>query len=293
VTVNRLWQILFGAGLVSTSEDFGIQGERPSHPEVLDWLAVELMRTGWDIKALVRTIVTSATYQQSSCVTPVLAQLDPANRLLARGPRVRLSAEMIRDQALAASGLLVERLGGPSVKPYQPDGLWKEIATDTEYQTASGADLYRRGLYTYWKRTVAPPAMVTFDATTRETCVVRSSRTNTPLQALTLMNDVTFVESARVLAQRVMMDGGSIPADRIALAFRRVVSRAPTSAELTILMSSFEHYLSFYAGRPKAARELCRAGEYPVPESLDTTHLAAYSVVASVILNLDEAITKE
>src|SRR5262249_32753503 len=208
-----LWQMLFGTGLVKTVDDFGVQGEPPSHPELLDWLATEFTASGgrqspgWNVKQMLRLMVTSATYRQSSRVTPALLQRNPENRLLARGPRLRLSAEMIRDQALEASGLLVERFGGPSVKPYQPPGLVKELTGTEDYVQDHGADLYRRSLYTYFKRTVAPPTMLTFDAAGREACVVRETRTNTPLQALALMNEVTFVEAARVLAQRVMREG--------------------------------------------------------------------------------------
>src|SRR5207253_1771585 len=197
VAVNRYWQMYFGTGLVKTIDDFGSQGEWPTHPELLDWLATEFVRTGWNVKAMQKLIVMSATYRQASKVTPLLLSRDPENRLLARGPRLRLSAEMIRDQALAISGLLVERLGGPSVKPYQPKGLWKELG-DVDYTPDHGENLYRRSLYTFWKRTVAPPSMMTFDAAARETCSVRETRTNTPLQALTLMNEITYVEAGRV-----------------------------------------------------------------------------------------------
>src|SRR5262249_39488791 len=216
VIVNRYWQMFFGTGLVKTAEDFGLQGESPSHPELLDWLAPEFTHgvsggrqppSAWSVKALPRLIVTSATYRQSSRVTPELLKRDPNNRLLGRGPRLRLSAEMLRDQALFVSGLLAERVGGPSVKPYQPKGLWEELA-GIAYKQDHGEDLYRRSLYIFWKRTVAPPSMTTFDATAREACTVNRSRTNTPLQALTLMNDVTFVEASRVLAERVLREGG-------------------------------------------------------------------------------------
>ena len=206
VAVNRYWQMYFGAGIVKTVDDFGSQGEWPTHPELLDWLATEFMRTKWDVKALQKTIVTSATYRQASSATPELLQRDPENRLLARGPRVRLSAEMVRDQALFASGLLVEKIGGPPVRPYQPAGLWKELGSDKDYVPSKGPDLYRRSLYTFWKRTSPPPEMATFDASARETCVVRETRTDTPLQALTLMNDVSFVEASRALAQRVIRE---------------------------------------------------------------------------------------
>ena len=201
----------FGVGIVKTVEDFGSQGEWPTHPELLDWLATEFMRTGWDVKAIAKTIVTSATYRQSSSVSKELLQRDPENRLLARGPRFRLAAEMVRDQALSISGLLVEKIGGPSVKPYQPQGLWKELAGGEDYKQDKGEGLYRRSLYTFWKRAVPPPSMMTFDSAGREACVVRETRTNTPLQALTLMNDVTYLEAARVMAERMMMEGGATP----------------------------------------------------------------------------------
>ncbi|MEZ5365930.1 MAG: DUF1553 domain-containing protein [Bryobacterales bacterium] len=204
VAVNRYWQMLFGTGIVSTVEDFGSQGEWPSHPDLLDWLAVELMDSGWDVKAMMKTIVMSDTYRQTSAATPEMLEKDSDNRLLARGPRVRLPAESVRDQALAVSGLLHEELGGPSVKPYQPAGLWTELSNWKEYQHDEGDGLYRRSLYTFWKRTIAPPAMVAFDAAPRETCVVRETRTNTPLRALDLMNDVTYVEAARKLAERMV-----------------------------------------------------------------------------------------
>jgi hypothetical protein len=291
VAVNRAWQMYFGTGLVKTAEDFGAQGQWPSHPELLDWLAVEFVRTGWDMKALQRTIVTSAAYRQSSKVTPKLLQRDPENRLLARGPRIRLSAEMIRDQALAASGLLVERLGGPSVKPYQPDGLWKDLAGEN-YVQDHGDKLYRRSLYTFWKRTVAPPSMATFDAPLRETCIVRETRTNTPLQALNLLNDVCFVESARVLAQRVMVEKKT-PEERIALAFRLVAARQPRPDERTILLDGLRQHLATYRDKPQAALKLVRTGEYPIDERLEAGELAAYTAMASLILNLDETITKE
>jgi hypothetical protein len=258
---------------------------------LLDWLATKFIRSGWDVKGMQRLIVTSATYRQSSRVTGTLLQRDPENRLLARGPRLRLSAEMIRDQALAVSGLLVERVGGPSVKPYQPAGLWREL-TDAVYRQDHGPALYRRSLYTFWKRTVAPPAMVAFDAAGREACTVRKARTNTPLQALTLMNDVTFVEAARVLAQRVMAEGGRSPEESIALAFRLATGRQPRPAEVKILRTGLDVYLAHYRQDRQAARKLVSAGEAPRDARLDVSELAAYTAVASLILNLDEAITK-
>ncbi len=297
VAANRAWQMFFGAGLVRTMEDFGSQGERPSHPELLDWLATELQQTGWDVKGLHRLIVTSATYRQSSRMTKTLHDRDPDNRLLSRGPRVRLSAEMIRDQALFASGLLVEKLGGPSVKPYQPPGLWTEL-TGSDYKPDTGLNLYRRSLYTFWKRTVTPPTMSAFDASPRETCVVRETRTNTPLQALALMNDVTFVEASRVLAERVMSaeEMGSetaTPSARIARAFQLVTGRIPEADELRVLTAAFESHRQNYASRAEDAKKLACAGESPREESADPASLAAYTTIANLIFNLDEAITKE
>jgi Protein of unknown function (DUF1553) len=275
---------------VKTSEDFGVQGEWPSHPELLDWLAVEFRESGWDVKKLLRLIVTSSTYRQSSRVTPELLKRDPDNRLLARGPRLRLPAETIRDQALAASGLLVERLGGPSVKPYQPPGLWNELA-DTDYVRDSGDDLYRRGLYTYWKRTVPPPGPTTFDAGMREACTVRETRTNTPLQALNLLNDVTYVEAARVLAARAMRSAKG-ERDRLTLLFRLVLARRPAAREMEVLSSSLARHRAHYERNRLAAEELTKAGEAETL-SLDVVEQAAYAAVASVVLNLDEAVTKE
>jgi hypothetical protein len=292
VAVNRVWQMLFGTGIVKTVDDFGSQGEWPSHPELLDFLAVEFRDSGWDVKGLIRRLVTSATYRQSSRVTPGKWKIDPENRLLARGPRLRLSAEMIRDQALAASGLLVERLGGPSARPYQPGELWRELA-DTDYQRDSGEGLYRRGLYTFWKRTVAPPAMVTFDAGGREACTVRETRTNTPLQALNLLNDVTFVEASRVLAQRVLRQAGPSAEERLTLAFRLVVARRPRPEELKVLRAGLTRHLEHYKRDHRAALKLAGAGEAPRDPTLNAAELAAYTAVCGVILNLDEAITKE
>lgn len=292
VTVNRFWQAYFGTGIVKTVDDFGAQGEWPSHPELLDWLAIEFVRTGWDVKALQKTIVMSATYRQSSRVTKELLQKDPENRLLARGSRFRLPAETIRDQALAASGLLVERIGGPSAKTYQPAGLWRELG-DYDFVQDHGPSLYRRSMYTYWKRTVAPPAMMTFDASGRETCTVRETRTNTPLQALILMNDVTFVEASRVLAQRAMLEGGKTPQERLTLAFRLATGRKPRSAELAILFNGFQRNLEEYRADPQAAEKLVKVGEKSRDPQLDVGELAAYTAVANLILNLDETITKE
>ncbi len=293
VAANRYWQMYFGNGLIKTVDDFGSQGEWPTHPELLDWLASEFVHSGWDVKAMQKMIVTSATYRQSSKVRPLSLQRDPENRLLARGPRIRLSAEMIRDQALAVSGLLVEKIGGPSVKPYQPEGLWRDLTSEEDYKQDRGENLYRRSLYTFWKRTVAPPTMATFDAAARETCTVRETRTNTPLQALTLMNEVTFVEASRALAQRVLTSGGTTPVERISFAFRLATSRWPSSGEKEILLADFQQHLAEYRKDPEAALKLLSTGESPRDEKLDASELAAYTTVAGLILNLDETITKE
>ncbi len=292
VAVNRIWQQFFGQGLVRTTEDFGAQGDTPMHPELLDWLAMELVRSGWDVKAIQKRIVTSAIYRQSSAVSKELLQRDPDNRLLARGPRQRLTAETIRDQALFVSGLLQERIGGPSVKPYQPEGLWQEIATDTEYKQSHGEDLYRRSLYTYWKRTVAPPTMVTLDATSREACTVQRTRTNTPLQALALLNDVTFVEAARALAQRVMNEAEG-EENRITRAFLLATARLPRPEELALLLRRQGLSRQAFHSDQAAARELNQVGEFPVDDRWDACDLAAFTTVMSLILNLDEIVNKE
>jgi hypothetical protein len=309
VTVNRLWQSFFGTGIVKTSEDFGSQGELPSHADLLDWLASEFMHPsssssarGWDVKAMVRLLVTSSTYRQASNVTPETVAHDPENRLLAHGSRFRLQAEFIRDQALAVSGLLDGRLGGSSVLPYQPAGLWEELMSRADgasfsaqvYVQSHGADLYRRSMYTFWKRTVPPPTMSTFDAPDRETCTVRRSRTNTPLQALVLLNDPTYVEAARKLAERVIREGGSTPDDRIAYAFRLPLARKPRPDETTKLKQLLEAQLAHYrsSAGAAAAAKLLAVGESPRDEKLDAVELAAWTTITSVILNLDETVTK-
>jgi Protein of unknown function (DUF1549)/Protein of unknown function (DUF1553)/Planctomycete cytochrome C/Concanavalin A-like lectin/glucanases superfamily len=340
VTVNRLWQTLFGIGLVKTAEDFGTQGESPSHPELLDWLAVEFrgpvsrirssesnegkgddtrdavgltssglsehrtlkpensLRPAWDVKRTIRQLVTSATYRQSASASDALLARDPDNRWLARGPRFRLPAEMIRDAALAASGLLVETLGGPSVKPYQPPGLWEELSADAVpgpfsiYVQDHGANLYRRSLYTYRKRTIPPPALASFDASTREACRVSLPRTNTPLQALDLMNDVTYLEAARVLAERAMAEGGASPDSRITWAFRRVLSRDPSDAEWKILVDGFTRRLTFYQQHQPEAEKITQLGESPADTSLAPAEVAAYAATVSVMLNVDEFVER-
>ena len=294
VTVNRYWQMLFGTGLVKSVDDFGAQGEYPSHPELLDWLATEFVRSGWDIKAMLRMIVTSATYRQSSAADAELRSLDPGNRLLARGPRFRLSGEMVRDQALYVSGLLEPAIGGPSVKPYQPAGLWEEVAYDKKmrYVRGSGGDLHRRSMYTFWKRAVAPPSMILFDASGRERCDVARRATNTPLQALVTLNDIQFVEAARFLAQRIIREGGTTPSERLEYAWQLTLVRQPDSFETETLKKSFQHYLAHFQSQPKAAKQLIEIGERD-SGNFDSIELAAYTAMANVILNLDETITRE
>ncbi|APZ94254.1 DUF1553 domain-containing protein [Fuerstiella marisgermanici] len=294
VIVNRYWQQLFGTGLVKTTGDFGAQGEWPSHPELLDWLAVEFRESGWDTKHILKLIVMSATYQQDSRITKKGMERDPENRLLARGPRFRLDAEAVRDNALAISGLLRNRAGGPSVKPYQPAGLWEAVSYggDLSYQPDNGEGLYRRSLYTYWKRQSPPPALLAFDAPTRETCTVNRPRTNTPLQALVLMNDVTYVEAARAMAQRIMELPSGNTADRIEFAFRLATARTPVAKETQVLQRIYEQQLKRFENNPQAALDLLSAGESQRDPSLDTAHHAAWTTVASMILNLNETITK-
>jgi hypothetical protein len=298
VAVNRFWQMFFGAGIVRTSEDFGSQGEAPSHAELLDWLATEFVRGGWDVKALQRLIVTSATYRQSSRVTPELLERDPENRLLAHMSRFRLPAEVVRDNALAISGLLNEEVGGPSVYPYQPKGLWEEMAygdihTAQHYLPSHGEDLYRRSLYTVWKRTVPPAQLSTFDAPDREKCTVRRPRTNTPLQALVLLNDPTYVEASRVLAERMIHEASNDMAARIRLGYSLALAREPAPAETDVLLTIAAQQSEEFQSRPKDAAELLAVGERPYDKKLDPVELAAWTMVASTILNLDETITKE
>jgi hypothetical protein len=296
VTVNRFWQQYFGVGIVQTAEDFGSQGSPPSHPALLDWLAVDFRENGWNVKRLQKQIVMSATYRQSSKVGQDGRSADPDNRLLSRGPRFRFDAEMIRDNALALSGLLIDRIGGPSVRPYQPPGIWFSVAyTDSDtarFKRDSGEALYRRSMYTFWKRTAPPPTMVTFDAPSRETCSVRRSRTNTPLAALALMNDEQFIEASRGVAQRIMKDGGTSEEDRAAFAFRLVTARRPTDAELAVVLKVYRTSLAGYATNKKAAQELLAVGDSAPDDSLTATQLAAWTMVANMLLNLDETITK-
>jgi hypothetical protein len=293
VAVNRFWQMFFGTGIVKTVDDFGSQGDSPSHPELLDWLATEFIRTGWNVKEMQKTIVTSSTYRQASAASSDLVQRDPENRLLAHGPRFRLPAETIRDQALSMAGLLVEKLGGPSVKPYQPEGLWTDLTQQGQYIQDHGDNLYRRSLYTFWKRTIPPPSMANFDAPSRESCILQRGFTNSPLQALDLMNDVSYLEAARVLAERMIKEGSPSAEQRIAFAFRLATGRPPNAQESRILTDSLHYSLDRFQTRPENATKYLNVGEHPRDPKLDARELAAYTSVASLILNLDETVTKE
>ncbi len=298
VTVNRFWQKLFGVGLVKTSEDFGSQGEFPSHPELLDWLAVEFMESGWDVKQILKTMMMSKTYQQSSVLSKEAIERDPENRLLARGPRFRLAGEVIRDSALAASGLLKPTVGGPSVYPYHPTGLWLEINNRPNYsreyphQTDVNQHL-RRSLYTFWKRTVTPPSLATFDAPSREYCVVRRSSTNTPLQAFVMMHDPQFVEAAKFLAVRMLNEGGTTLESQIEFGFRLTTARRPSEDERDILRETYADWLERYADDPDAANRLLSVGMVELPAVDDPNQLAAMTQVARMLINLSEFLTKE
>ena len=296
VTVNRFWQQFFGTGLVKTSEDFGTQGEHPSHPELLDWLAIDFVETGWDVKRCLRQMVMSETYRQSSKVAPEKLKRDPQNRLLSRGPRFRLDAEVIRDQALYVSGLLNGEIGGKSVKPYQPAGLWKPVgfggSNTSVFVQDKGEKLYRRSMYTFWKRTSPPPSMATFDAPNRETCQVRRARTNTPLQALVLMNDVQFVEAARKFAERVVREGGATPESRITFAVKTLLARRPTAEEMKSLSGMAVELLEEFKANTDSATNLLSVGESSRDEKLDVAELAAWTMVTHLLLNLSETVTK-
>ena len=297
VVVNRFWQQLFGNGLVKTSDNFGLQGESPSHPELLDYLARDFVDSGWNVKALMKRIVLSATYRQASAAPPELIAKDPENRLLARGPRFRLPAEIIRDQALQVAGLLKQVVGGPSVFPYQPKDLYKGIVVaatypGTTWTESKGDDLYRRSIYTWWKRTVPHPTMNVFDAPDREVCIVKRTTTNTPLQALTLLNDPIFVEAARRLAERVIKEGGATPESRLAFAFRLATGHVPNQAEARILASSLAQMQRVFQADPAAAKALLQVGASRPDPALAEAELAAWTALMNVILNMDEVITK-
>ena len=296
VAVNRYWQMVFGRGIVATPEDFGSQGDLPSHPELLDWLALDFQSSGWDVKKLMKTMLMSATYRQSTAVSPELLKLDPENVMLTRGPQARLQAEFVRDNALAISGLLNDQIGGPSVKPYQPIGLWLQVASGNqplkEYIQDHEKDLYRKSMYTFWKRSMPPPSMLTFDASTREQCAVRRQSTSTPMQALVLLNDPQFTEASRLFAERMLLEGGKEAADRIRFAFRLATSRQPEDNELQILTELLNFQYHTFKEAPEKAQKLLAVGEYPLNEDLDIRELASYTVVANAILNLTETIRK-
>jgi hypothetical protein len=293
VAVNRLWQMMFERGLVESADNFGSTGSPPSHPELLDWLAQDFVRGGWNVKALLKQMALSATYRQSSHASPEVVARDPQNILLAHGPARRLTAEMLRDQALAVSGLLVEKIGGPSVKPYQPPGLWEEIAMGKpKYEPGKGDDLHRRSLYTFIKRTVPPPAMITFDATDRSNCTVRRQATSTPLQSLALLNDTQLIEAARLVGARMLREGGATPAEQMRFAFRLVTSRTPRDREVETLVAALAEQEQIFQGDEAAAAKLLAVGEAKADASLPASRLAAATMVASLLLNCDEAVVR-
>jgi hypothetical protein len=292
VTVNRFWQDIFGTGLVRTSGDFGVSGELPSHPELLDWLAVEFRESGWDVKKFFKLLVMSSTYRQAAVTTPEKLEKDPQNRLLSRGPRYRMDGEMIRDYALAASGLLVRKLGGPSVKPYQPEGVWEAVAmigsNTRDYRRDTGENLYRRSMYTFWKRSAPPAQMDIFNAPSRETCAVRRERTNTPLQALVTLNDVQFVEAARHLAQMALKESGG----KLDFLASRLLCRPFRSEETKVVQASLAELLAFYKDHPDDAKKLIAVGESKAEATLDAGTLAAWTMLANELMNLDEVLNK-
>jgi hypothetical protein len=295
VTVNRFWQQFFGIGLVKTSGDFGSQGEAPSHPELLDWLAADFRDTGWDMKRLVKTIVTSATWRQTSRATPELLARDPENRLLARAPRLRLNAEAIRDDALFVSGLLVEKMGGKGVKTYQPPNIWEPVgfagSNTRNYKQDSGDALYRRSIYTFIKRTAPAPFLVNFDGPNREEFCTRRERSNTPLQALQLLNDVQFFEAARVFAQRILTEGGDTAEKRLAHAFRMALARPPEPQEAERVRALLDRFLTQYRADAESAKAVIANGESKPNANLDPAELAAWTQVGNLLLNLDENVS--
>ncbi len=303
--VNRLWALFFGSGLAEPLDDLGAQGEAPRHPELLDWLAVEFMESGWDVKHMVKLVVMSATYRQSSDANAEMREMDPDNRLLARQSRFRLPAETVRDNVLAVSGLLSRKIGGPSVRPYQPEGYWDNTLLAPElletlqldprslvYTADKGEEQYRRGLYTLWRRSSLHPSLLAFDAPTREECTVKRTVSNTPLQALVLLNDPTYIEGARVFGERIIKEGGSSTSDRLGWAFRRALSRKPTADELPILTGLYKKHLEEFTEDPESIQQLISTGQRPIPDDLDAPELAAWTSVARVILNLHETITR-
>jgi hypothetical protein len=296
VWVNRMWEKFFGYGLVRTSENFGSQSEFPSHPELLDWLASKFVSLNWDMKAMQKIVVMSSVYQQSSNLNPNLLNIDPENRLLARGSRLRLSGETLRDQALFTSGLMVNKTGGPSVRPYMPEGVWDETSRYGDlrnYKHDKGEALYRRTMYTIWKRTAAPPTMLLFDAPNREACSVKRSRTNTPLQALALLNEITYVEAARKLGEKMIREGGNTPEDKLTTGFRIVTGRHPDSSELSILLKGFHKDYQEFKSKPENAKRFTSLGESSSANTIDINELAAFTLSANILLNLDEVVNRE
>ncbi|HCC57257.1 MAG TPA: hypothetical protein DEQ47_08320, partial [Solibacterales bacterium] len=296
VTVNRYWQEVFGTGIVKTTEDFGSQGEPAVNPELLDWLAVEFRESGWDIKKMFKLMVTSAAYRQSALAAPEKIQQDPDNRLISRGPRFRMDAEMIRDYALAASGLLTPAIGGPSVKPYQPERIWETVAMDSSntkhYQRDQGDKVYRRSLYTFWKRSAPPPSMDIFNAPTRETCTVRRERTDTPLQALVTMNDTQFVEAARYLAQGALLSGRGNLDREVNFLTSRLLARSLDARERAIVHRSYRDYLAYYDTHADEAGKLLTVGESKPDPRISKPEFAALTMVANEVMNLDEVLNK-
>jgi hypothetical protein len=291
--MNRLWKQFFGTGLSKVLDDLGAQGEPPANPALLDWLACEFMDSGWDIKHMVRTIVTSATYRQRSTATPALLAADPYNRQLARQSAFRLDAELVRDNALAISGLLVPTIGGRSAKPYQPDDYWENLNFPRrEYMADRGQSQYRRGLYTWWQRTFLHPSLLAFDAPTREECAAERNRSNIPQQALVLLNDPTYVEAARAFAAQILSHCGGTVEERITWAWQRALQRDPRGEEASLMRALLYQHLQVYRDDPKAAQELLKVGFAPVPSDLSTVELAAWTHVTRVLLNLHEAITR-
>jgi hypothetical protein len=287
---------LFGTGLVRTTGDFGISGELPANQQLLDWLAIEFRESGWDLKRFYKRLVMSATYRQSAQTTPAKLELDPQNRWLSRGPRFRMDAEMVRDYALATSGLLVERLGGPSVRPYQPAGVWEAVAmfgsNTRDYRADQGPNLYRRSMYTFWKRSAPPASMDVFNAPSRETCTVRRERTNTPLQALVTLNDPQFVEAARVLATRVLQEPETATDARLDRIARRILARPFTPAELEVVRPGLAQLLAHYTAQPAEAEKLLKVGDTPVAAGMAAPELAAWTMLTNQLLNLDEVLNK-
>jgi len=294
--VNRFWQEVFGQGLVRTAGDLGSTGDPPTHPELLDWLAVEFRESGWDMKRFFRLIFTSATYRQSAAITPEKLEKDPLNKWLSRGPRFRMDAEMVRDYALAASGLLIKKIGGPSVKPYQPDGVWEAVAmigsNTRDYKRDSGENLYRRSMYTLWKRAAPPASMDVFNAPSREVCMVHRERTDTPLQALVTLNDPQFVEAARHLAQRALEEGGSTDVDRVEFVARRLLARPLDADETRIVLASLGTLRGYYATHADDAQQLITVGESKPDAALVPKQLAAWTMLVNELLNLDEVLNK-